>query len=176
MNNKKLNTILYIVVFVFVFIMFLATSYAYYNKVIKKDDTKKEVNNFSMLVMFDSSNVIDLKNLRKGFLVSKEFTIENFSDDTIGKYGIDFEIVTPLSNMVDEDFIYALIGTSDSKDNTNKVVNIPVTPVPVLSKNIGVGVITPKNIHTYKLNVALKNNKYVKNSLFNAVIKVTINN
>ena len=176
MNSKKSHTILYIVVFVFVFIMFIATSYAYYNRVIKKDNTPKEVNNFNMLVIFDSSNVIDLKNIKKGTESVKEFTIENFSEDTLGKYSIGFEIVTPLSNMVDEDFVYTLEGTTESKDNSNKLINIPSTPVPVLSKTIGGGVITPKTTHSYILKVTLNNNKYVKNGLFNAVVKITIDN
>ena len=176
MKNKKINTIIYIVAFVFVFIMFIATSYAYYNKVIKKDGETKETNSFNMLVMFNTSNIIDVKNPKKGYNTIKEFTVENFSKDTIGKYSIDFEVVTPLSNMVDENFIYTLEGASDSKDNTNKVINIPSTPVPVLSKTIGSGVITPKNIHSYKLNVSLNSNNYIKNSMFNALIKIKINN
>ncbi len=176
MNNKKINTIIYIVVFVFVFLMFIATSYTYYNRVIKKDDAPKEVNKFNMLVMFNDTNVIDAKNLKKGYLVTKEFAIENYSSDTIGKYDIEFEIVTPLSNMVDEEFVYTLEGETVSKDNSNKVVNVPSTPIPVLSKTIGSGVITPKNTHSYKMTIKLNNNKYVKNSLFNALIKIKINN
>jgi len=174
MNNKKLNTILYIVVFIFVFIMFLATSYAYYNKVLKKDDTPKEVSNFIMLVNFDTSNVINANNLKNNFVVNKIFSIENYSEDTIGKYNIVLEIITPLSNMVDEEFVYTLEGESISKDNSNKVVSIPSTPVPVLTKTIGSGIITPKNTHSYNLGIKLNNNKYASNSLFNALVKVTI--
>ena len=176
MNSKKINTILYILVFIFVFIMFITTSYAYYNKVIKKDNVVPEVNNLNMLVMFDSTNVINANNLKKGYEVVKEFTIENFSEDTIGKYNVDFDIITPLSNMVDEDFIYTLESTSESKDTSNKTINVSSTPIPVLSKTLGNGVITPKNIHSYKLTIRLNNNKYVKDSLFNAKIKITINN
>lgn len=176
MNNKKINTIIYIVVFIFVFLMFIATSYAYYNRVIKKDEAPKEINKFNMLVMFNDSNVIDAKNLRKGYMVSKEFSIENYSNDTIGKYNIEFEIVTPLTNMVDEEFVYSLEGQSISKDNSNRVINVSNTPIPVLSKTIGNGVITPKNTHSYKMTIMLNNNKYAKNSLFNALIKIkTIN-
>lgn len=176
MKNKKLNIILYIIVFIFVFIMFLATTYAYYKRVIKKDESPKEVNTFNMLVMFDTGNVIDIKNPKKGSIVTKNFTIDNFSEDTIGKYNIEFEIISPLSNMVDEDFTYSLEGISNSKDNSNKVLNVSDALVPVLSKEIGNGVITPKNTHSYKLTVMLNNNKYVKKSLFNAVVKITIDN
>lgn len=175
MNNKKVNTILYIVVFVFVFVMFIATSYAYYNKVIKKDDVK-EVSNFNMLVNFDQTNEINANNLKNGYEEVREFTIENFSDDTIGKYDITFDIVTPLANVVDNDFVYTLEATSVSKDTSNKTINITETPVPVLTKSLGVGVITPKNTHTYKLTIKLKNNNYRIDSLFSANIKISVDN
>ena len=175
MNNKKSNTILYIIVFVFVFVMFIATSYAYYNKVLKKDE-KKEVANFNMLVNFDKTNKINANNLSNGYTEEREFTIENFSDDTIGRYNIIFDIVTPLSNVVDEDFVYTLEGVSDSKDTSNKTISITETPVPVLSKYLGTAVITPKNTHTYKLTIKLNNNKYKADSLFNANIKISIDN
>ena len=69
-----------------------------------------------------------------------------------------------------------LEGTSISKDTSNKVVNVNETPVPVLTKTIGTASITPKNTHTYKLKINLKNNNYSKNSLFNTKIKITIDN
>ena len=173
MNNKKLNTIIYIVVFVFIFIMFVLTTYSYYKKVIKDNSNVIETNSFNMLVMFNDTNNFNARNLKKGYEVTKEFTIENFSNDTIGKYDIYFDIVTPLSNMVDEGFVYTLEGSSDSKDTTNKVASINPTPVPVLSKKIATSTITPKNTHNYKLTIKLNNNKYIKNSLFNANIKIT---
>ena len=105
MNNKKINTILYIIVFVFVFIMFITTSVAYYRKVIKKNNNVIETNNFSMLVSFDNTDKINANNLNNGYEIKKTFTIKNYSEDTIGKYSITFDIVTPLSNMVDEDFV-----------------------------------------------------------------------
>lgn len=175
MNNKKLNTILYILVFVFVFVMFIATSYAYYKKVIKKDENK-EVANFSMLVNFDKTSQINASNLKNGFEEVREFTIENYSEDTIGKYNISLEIITPLSNMIDDDFVYTLESVSDSKDTSNKTISIDETPVPVLTKDLGTGTITPKNTHTYKLTIKLNNNKYVNDSLFNSNIKISINN
>ena len=176
MKKKKANTILYIIVFIFVFVMFIATSFAYYNKVIKKNNENVETNNFNMLVMFNKSNVINASNLKNGYEEEIEFSVENFSEDTIGKYNIIFEVVTPLSNMVDEDFVYTLEGTSISKDTSNKIVNVNETPVPVLTKTIGTASITPKNTHTYKLKINLKNNNYSKNSLFNTKIKITIDN
>ena len=78
--------------------------------------------------------------------------------------------------MVEEGFTYTLEGQSNSRDNSNKIVSVPSTPIPVLSKKIGSGVITPKNTHNYKLTISLNNNKYAKNSLFNALVKITIDN
>lgn len=176
MSNVKLNKILYIIVFIFIFIMFLLTMFAYYKRVIKKDNIKREVNNINMMITFDTSNIINANNLKKNFEVEKYFTIENYSKDSLGKYNIEIEVVTPLSNMVDEDFVYTLEGVSDSKDTSNKVVNISSTPVPVLTKTIGTATITPKNTHNYVLKIKLNNNKYVKNSLFNSKIKITIDN
>ncbi len=176
MNNKKVNTILYIVVFVFVFIMFAVIAFAYYKKVIKKDNNIIETNNFNMMATFDNTNIISGTNLKNGFVFEKEFTVENLSEDTIGKYSITLEIVTPLSNMVDEDFVYTLEGESESKDTTNKVVSATSTPMPVLTKNIGTATITPKNAHNYKLTVKLNNNKYAKDSLFTANVKVSADN
>ena len=176
MNNKKINTILYIIVFVFVFIMFITTSVAYYRKVIKKNNNVIETNNFSMLVSFDNTDKINANNLNNGYEIKKTFTIKNYSEDTIGKYSITFDIVTPLSNMVDEDFVYTLEGESESKDDTNKLISINSTPVPVMSKNIGSAIITPKNTHTYTLTIKLNNNKYASDSLFSANIKVSSDN
>ena len=173
MKNKNSSTILYIVVFIFVFIMFATTSYAYYVKVVKKDEQTVEKKSFTMLVEYDGPSQIDVHNLTAGYKEEKVFTIKNYSKDTIGTYNLKFNIITPLSQIVDEGFTYVLEGESDSKDTTNKVINVPSTPVPVLSKDIGTGTITPGCTHTYKLTITLNNNKYANNSLFSAGINVT---
>ena len=171
MNNKKISTILYIVVFIFVFIMFGVTAYAYYTKT-KKEDIKKGEKHFDMLVSFDNTNEIEARNLRNGYEVVKEFSVKNYSKDTIGKYKLVFEVITPLSNMVDEEFTYTLEGVSESKDTTNRVLNITETPVPVLTRSLGTASITPNNTHSYKLTIKLKNNKYVTDSLLSVKINV----
>ena len=175
MNNKKNSTILYIVVFIFVFIMFLATSYAYYIKVVKKEQNTVEKKDYSLLIEYDGPSQVDVHNIQNGFKEQRIFTIKNYSKDTIGSYNLIFDIITPLSQIVDEEFVYTLEGVSDSKDTTNKVINVPSTPVPVLTKDIGIGSITPGCTHTYKLTISLNNNKYMSNGLFSGGIKVTNN-
>ena len=171
-GKKKTNTILYIVVFIFVFIMFIATAYSYYLKVIKKENVNVDIKHFNMLVEFNNENQFNIKNIRSGYEEVKEFTVKNYSKDTIGKYNIVFEVITPLSQIVDEGFTYTLESECDSKDNSNKIINIPSTPVPVLSKNFGTATITPNATHTYKLTIKMNNNKYINNSLFSAKINI----
>ena len=172
MNNKNINTILYIVVFIFVFIMFGVTAYSYYVKTNKNENIKKEEKHFNMMVSFDNTNEIEAHNLRNGYEIVKEFNVKNYSKDTIGTYKLQFEVITPLSNMVDEDFVYTVEGVSESKDSSNKVINILETPVPVLTKTLGTANITPNNTHTYKLTIKLNNNKYYSDSLFSVKINV----
>ena len=175
-KNKKRSTILYLVVLMSVFVMFLATAYEYYVKVIKVEEKNVIVKNFDMLLMFDRGNQIDAHNIKKGYEETMEFSLENFSEDTIGKYKIVIEVITPMSNMINENFVYTLEGESDSKDTSNKVINIGQTPVPVLNKELGGAMITPKTVHKYKLTIKLLDDKNVnvKDNMFS--IKISIAN
>lgn len=176
-KQKKISTILYVIVLIAVFVMFLGTSYLYYVKVIKGDEKNVSVKNFDMLLMFDNGNQINGHNIKAGYEETKEFTIENYSSDTIGKYKIVLEVITPLSNISNDNFVYVLEGVSDSKDNTNKVVNITETPVPILTKDLGSAVITPKTKHSYKLTVRLnKGNNIVNDNMFSLKIKIANDN
>lgn len=173
MNNKKSSTILYIAVFIVVFVMFALTAYAYYVRVVKPKDVNVEIKKFDMLVEFNGPSQIDAHNLKNGQTIVKEFSVKNYSKDTIGKYNIVFEVITPLSNMVDEEFTYELEGISDNKDTTNKLVEFSATPVSVLTKSLGNATITPGTTHSYKLTIKLNNNKYESDSIFSTNIKVT---
>ena len=115
-NKSKFNTILYIIVLVVVFIMFVATSYLYYNKVIKskeKENTNVIVKYLNMMVTFDNNSQINGYNIKPGWEESLDFSITNYSKDTIGKYKIIIEVITPFSNMIDENFIYSVEGESE---------------------------------------------------------------
>ena len=177
-KNKKIGTTLYVIVLIAVFVMFATTAYAYYSKVLKNKDNDVVVKNFNMLLLFDKGNQINATNLKNGWQESREFTIENYSKDTIGKYKIVLEIITPLSNMIDEKFIYTLEGVSESKDTSNKVINVSETPVPVVTKELTTGMITPENTHKYKITFKLNNSNinYSKDSIFAVRIKIANDN
>lgn len=177
MKIKKAHIFIYFLVLIAVIAMLITTSYAYYVRVKKSEEkVNVEVKNFDMLLTFEKGSQSNGYSMLPGWNDSIEFTIENYSKDTIGKYKIVMEIITPLSNMIDEDFVYEIVGESDNKDNTNKVVNKSSTPVPVSTKDIGSGVITPNTKHTYKVTYNIKNNadrkKYSKESIFASKIKI----
>ena len=181
MNNKKSNKfsiLLYIVVLLSIFAMFAGMFYMYYNNVIKKDETNVVVKKLNMLLTFDKNNQINIHGIKPGYGESISFSVENYSEDTIGNYKIIAEVITPLSNMSDENFVYTLEGESESKDTSNRVVIVNETPVPVVTKELGSASITPNNKHNYKFTIKLNKNvdakKYPKDSLFSLRIKIVV--
>lgn len=177
MENKKsknFNIILYSCVLVAIIIMLTSFYFLYKKKVIDPANKETIVNKFEMLLMFNKDNQVNGHNIKAGWEESREFSIENFSTDTIGKYNIILEIVTPLSNMIDENFVYTVEGTSDSMDTSNRVINVSETPIPVITKDLGAALITPKNTHSYKIVFKLKKGakKYPSGNIFSVRIKV----
>ena len=86
---------------------------------------------------------------------------------------------TGIVKACDENFVYTIEGTSESKDTTNKTINLEDTPIPVVTKDLNSAVITPKNIHSYKITFKLKDKADAKkyaNSLFAAKIKIANDN
>ena len=98
----------------------------------------------------------------------------------IGDYKLVFEIITPLDKMIRDNFVYSLESSSKSNDNTNKLVSKSTTIVPVSNQELGVGKITPNNIHSYKLKLKINKNdldkNYLKDRIFVAKINVVSNN
>ena len=175
-QSNKFNIILYLVVLVCVFCMFLATSYAYKNKIEKANNQHIIYNNVLMSIDYFGKNQINATNIKPGWEDSISFSINNHSKDTIGKYGLVFDIITPLSNMIDEDFVYVLEGENEKKDSTNKLIITNETVVPILTKELEGGVITPNNTHTYKLKVRINKKanpkNYLKSNLFSAKVRL----
>lgn len=173
MENKK-NIILYIIILVAIIAMFSSYYFLYQKRVVEPSNKEKIINNFSMLLTFNKDSQINVHNIKPGWMDYREFSIENFSTDTIGKYKIVLEIITPLSNMIDKDFVYDVVGTTQSADKSNKVINVSETPIPVITKDLGNAVITPKTIHNYKISLYLKKSakKYPLGSIFSVKIKV----
>ena len=179
-KTKKFNIFLYLIVLICVFVMFIICAYAYYKKSSQIEDRKIIHNNLLMSLNFNGKDQFNVVNIKPGYQETIEFSITNFTEDTIGNYKLVFEIITPLSNMSDEKFTYTLEGTSESKDNTNNVINNDNIVVPVVSKELEGGCITPKNTHNYKMTVKLDKqvnaNKYPKGSMFSARIKMVSEN
>ena len=177
MENKKsknFNAILYTFVLIAIVVMLVSFYFLYKKKVIDPNNKETIVNKFEMLLMFNKDNQVNVHNIKDGWEDSREFSIENFSTDTIGKYNIVLEVITPLSNMVDENFIYTVEGTSLSNDTSNKVINVNETPIPVVTKDLGTASITPKNTHNYKIVFKMKKGakKYPSGNIFSVRIKV----
>ena len=177
MENKKsknFNNILYVFVLIAIIAMFTSFYFLYEKKVVEPSNKETIINKFEMLLMFNKDNQINGHNIKQNWVDSREFSIENFSSDTIGKYKIILEIITPLSNMIDENFVYTVEGLSESNDTSNKVINVSETPIPVVTKDLGTASITPKNTHNYKIVFKLKKGakKYPSENLFSVRIKV----
>ena len=173
-KGKKFNTILYTLVLITMLLMFTSFYFLYQKKVVEPSKKEVIVNKFGMLLTFNKDSQINAHNIKPGWEDSREFSIENYSDDTIGKYKIILEIITPFSNMIDENFVYILEGVSNSSDTSNKVISVSETPIPVVTKDLGTASITPKNIESYKLTLRLKKGtkKYPSEKMFSVRIKI----
>lgn len=164
-NSKKFNIIIYLLTLVALFTMLIGTSYAYYVKKIKNgDETRVIIKSSNMLLRFYDGNQINAVDVMPGWQSSYNFSIENYSPDTAGKYKIKLEIINPLTNTIDDNFVYELKGIS-SKNNNDKVVSKNETAIPVETTDLGVGTISIGSLHEYELIVKLKENNKNQNYL-----------
>ena len=180
MGSKRINKftiILYIFVLIFIVLMLVGLAYSYNKKLHKNDKKNVTENKVTYLVEFEKGSQINLNNLYVGYEDSYEFSISNDSKDTIGNYKLTFEVITPISNNVDENIVYTLEGLSESKDSTDKVIDKSETPIPVSNKELGQGVIVPGGTHKYKLTIKVKDSgqdrNYLNGKVLSAKIKVT---
>ena len=178
--KKKVTIFLYIFILLAVIAMFCGTAYAYYKKVIVKDEANVTVKTINLLVEYDNGSKINLEDLKYDQEYTHSFIIRNDSDDEIGKYKIQLEIITPFTKAVDENFIYNLECDTPSSDNVNKLVSITDGVVPVSNKEIGEGTITPNNSHACKIVFKIKSDnqdkEYLKNKIFVAKVKILSSN
>lgn len=178
-KNNKTNLLFSLIVLLGVFIMLISCIYLYYIKEVKKDNNNIKINSLTMSMQYYNSENIELANLKPGFTYKYNFSINNYSEDVIGKYKLVFDIETPLNNNIDEDFTYSLEATSDSNDKTNSLIYKNNMTVPSQSLVIGSGVITPNNKQYYTLKLNIKNNSDIKKYLgkvFIAKIYLKIDN
>jgi len=173
-KQKKFKNLLYIIVLISVFIMFIGMYTAYYLKHNKKDNIIE--NNVLMSLTFDGKNEINVSKIKPGWEDEILFSVSNDSKDTIGKYKIILEIITPFSNMIEENLVYTINGQSNNKDKSNILVYTDETVVPVASKTYSDCVITPNTKHDYKLKLNFKktkdNKKYSSDNMLVLRIKM----
>ncbi len=157
-KSRKFNIIIYLLVLVALFTMLIGTSYAYYIKKIKNgDQTKVIIKSTNMLLRFYDGNQINAVEIMPGWEDTYRFSVENYSPDTIGKYKIKFEIINPLIDKMENNFVYELNGTS-TKNSNDRVVIKKETIIPYTTTDIGVGTIDVGSLHEYELKLKLKEN------------------
>lgn len=176
-NTSKSNTIIYILVLIVMLAMLIGTSYAYYVKKIKNgDETRVVIKTANMLMRYKETGEINVADIEPGFEKSMSFSIENYSTDTLGKYKIKLEVVTPLIDKEDENFVYELTGTANNNPSNNTLVKVSEKSVPVTTTVLGHAIITPETLHDYKLTIRLKENgkdqNYLSGKIFIAKIIV----
>lgn len=169
--------IIYIITFIALFIM-CKYIYASYKLSNMKPEEKIINRKIPYFVNYDSK-FIKLKNITPGIEKDYKFIIENNSTDTIGKYKVSLKIIDAFSKVSDNDFTYSIESKSENNDKTNELFNVTNELVPMSTKEIGEGIITPGNTHTYIFKIKIKNDKtknnYWKNKVFNAEIIIDNN-
>ncbi len=164
-KTRKFNIVIYLLTFIALFTMLIGTTYAYYVKKIKNgDETRVIIKSSNMLLRFYDGNQINAVDVMPGWESTYNFSIENYSPDTEGKYKIKLEIINPLTNTVENNFVYELTGTSTKKNN-DKLVTKSETAIPVSTTDIGIGTISIGSLHEYKLKLKLKENNQDQNYL-----------
>ena len=122
-KSKKFNIVIYLLVLVALFTMLIGTSYAYYIKTIKNgDETKVVIKSSNMLLRFYDGNQINAYDIEPNWESTYNFSIENYSPHTAGKYKIIFDIEKSLIDSVEDSFVFELTGQS-SKNNNDKLIN-----------------------------------------------------
>lgn len=152
------NKILPVIVFVLVLSMSLGFILLYNGKSKKDEVPEPIIKNVELLSTFSNGDKISINDFTKPFEKKYNFNIKNTNVDTVGYYRIEFRIITPLANTINNDFTYMLTSDTESIDKNNVLVSKESSVVPISSINIGSGVITPKTIHNYTLTLNYKGN------------------
>ena len=157
-KSKKFNIVICLLTLIALFTMLIGTSYAYYVKKIKNgDETRVIIKSSNMLLRFYDGNQINAVDVMPGWEDTYKFSVENYSPDTVGKYKIKLEIVSPLTNVIEDNFVYELKGSS-TKSNGDKFISKNETAMPIETTELGEGTISIGSLHEYELKVKLKEN------------------
>lgn len=157
MKKSKLTVILYIVIMLFVLIMSVLLTKSYYDKTNKKDEIILKYIN--LLTTYENGNKINLTSINKGLEQQYKFSVSNSSIDSIGNYKVTLKVITPLSNTIDNNFVYTLESNTTSDDKANVLITKEETPVPISTKDIGSATITPDATHNYTLTIKYNDTK-----------------
>jgi hypothetical protein len=173
-KTNKFNLIIYLLVFITLFTMLIGSSYLYFtNKIKNEAKTKVTIKNADILVKYKDGDKINATGIKPGWSSSFSFSLENYSSDITGKYKIIIDIISPLTNEIEDNFVYTLSGASTSTDTP---VNVSETVMPIETTTVGECSISPSTLHTYTFTLKLKNNNqntnYFKGKIF--VAKITV--
>lgn len=175
-KELKFNLMMYTFIFFSLVVMLIGTTYSYYtNKSENKENEKLVIKTANMLLRYTDGAELNVSNVLPGFSDNYIFSIENYSNDVDGKYRIILDIIEPLLDSTDENFVFSLSGQSNRYDD-NGYVTYKEDEIPIESIELGIALIPSKTLHTYKLNLKLKDNNmnqnYLSGKSFKAKIRV----
>lgn len=161
-SNSYIKT-LYILIFITLIVMFIGVSYSYYTKkILGGDNTRVIIKTADILIKYYETNIIESYDISPGWSDDFEFVLENFSPNVDAEYKISLEIISPLTEEPDENFVFSLTGKTESKD---EIIKFDESKVPIKTKVIGSTKISAGAIHSYKLNFQLIDNNLNQNYL-----------
>ena len=175
-KNEKFKSTIYIIILLAVLIMFGSIIYSYYLRLKKENEINAIYEQVDLLVRYDYAN-LELSDLKPGFEKEYTFTLTNESTHE-GKFKIMFSIQDALTDQIDQNFVYTLIGESN---NSNDIVaSRNETPVPIANKAVAEGVIQGGSVQKYRLILKVKNNgqnsNYLSGKTFKGDMKILDNN
>lgn len=175
-KELKFNLIMYTFIFFSLVVMLIGTTYSYYNnKIENSNDEKVIIRSANMLLRYDEGNELNVSNVLPGFSDVYTFSIENYSNDVDGKYKIILDIIEPLIDKKDENFIFSLSGVSNRYDDFG-FITYQEDEIPIESIELGIALIPSNTLHKYTLNIKLKENNmnqnYLSGKSFKAKIRV----
>lgn len=158
MKKNKMTIVLYLIIMLIVLIMSVGLTILYFNKV-NKNNNNVLVKYINLLTTYENGNKINLNSINKGLEKKYAFSVSNSSKDSVGNYKVTLKVITPLSNTIDNNFVYVLESSTQSEDKNNILVEKEETPVPMSTKDIGSATITPDTTHDYVLTIRYNNVK-----------------
>jgi hypothetical protein len=164
MNKKEKNYIFVLFIFMFLTIIAMTSgiAYNYYTKSKNNNNVEVVVKNISLFISYNSGKKINIKTMDNSLDYNYNFNVSNYDKDYTVKYRLMFNIESAVES--DDLFTYTLSSYSKDTNNNDKLITIDSTVVPSINTDLGVGTITPNQIHYYTLNIKYTGEK--SNKLF----------